>query len=302
MDRKIGKTFMKILGLSFQSLEKFEIFRNTIGILNKMATEVYRLSGGLLEAIVVARPALSPKSPYLADIMINGIEAIAHTPALGCHGLVSAGRKVLVSPRSGEGASKYVVYCGFDEETGAIIGIHPTISNVIVSNIITRGLILHGLSDLRSEVTCEDCRFDFAATDCGYPVYIEVKNVPIADIVDCKPSLRERLLGLLGSDQPKKKMAIFPHGDKRQEGTVSERALKHVQTLKTIVSRGSGERCIMIYLTQRTDCDIIKISELDTLYRNAVLEAREAGVEVIGLSVEWTKDGVVYFNKQIEVI
>ncbi len=267
-----------------------------------MSTEVYRLSGGLLEATVLSRPARAPKSPYLADIMINGLEAIAHTPALGCHGIVSTGRRVLVCPRSGDGVSKYIVYCGFDELTGSIIGIHPTISNVIVSNIITRGLILKGLTGLKAEVTVEDCRFDFAATDCGHPVYIEVKNVPIADIIDCRPSLRERFLGLLGGSQPPKKMAIFPHGDRRQEGTVSERALKHVHTLKTIIERKTGERCIMIYLTQRTDCDTIKISDLDTTYRNAVLEAREAGVEIYGIAVQWTSDGVVYFDRQLEVI
>ena len=262
-----------------------------------MSREVYRLDGGLIEATVIARPARSPKSPYLADIMIDGREAIAHTPALGCHGLVSAGRRVLVSPRKGEGASQYIVYCGFDEENGSIIGIHPTIANTIVYNMIVKGFILkETIRGLRSEVVERDCRFDFAAEG----VFIEVKNVPIADLVDCKPSLRERFMQLL-VDQPKKKMAIFPHGDRRQEGTVSERALKHVQTMKEIVERRTGERCIMIYLTQRTDCDVIKISELDTTYRNAVLEARTAGVEVMGFAVQWTSDGRVLFGAKIEV-
>ncbi len=265
-----------------------------------MAKEVYRLEGGLLEATVISRPARSPKSPYLADIMINGHDAIAHTPALGCHGLVSTGRKVLVSPRTGEGASKYVVYCGFDEETETIIGIHPTIANTIIYNMIVKGFILHTFRELRTEVVERDCRFDFAAMDSTTPVYIEVKNVPIADIVDCRPSLRERFLGLLGVEGRPKKMAIFPHGDRRQEGTVSQRALKHVQTMKQIVEETSA-RCIMIYLTQRTDCDIIKISDLDTTYRNAVLEARDAGVEIIGLSVQWTSDGVVLTGGEIEV-
>ncbi len=265
-----------------------------------MAKEVYALEGGLLEATVVARPARAPKSPYLADIMINGHEAIAHTPALGCHGLVSAGRRVLVSRRRGEGASQYVVYCGFEEGTGTIIGIHPTIANTIIYNMIVKRLILHTFRDARAEVVERDCRFDFAAMDGATPVYIEVKNVPIADIVDCRPSLRERFLGLLGIEEAPKKMAIFPHGDRRQEGTVSQRALKHVHTMKQIVEETSA-RCIMIYLTQRTDCDIIKTSDLDTTYRNAVLEAREAGVEVIGLSVQWTSDGTVLFGGELEV-
>ncbi len=262
--------------------------------------DVYRLEGGLLEATVVARPAHSPKSPYLADIIINGINAIAHTPALGCHGLVSAGRKVLVSPRKGDGASQYVIYCGIDEESGIIIGIHPTIANTIIYNMIVKGFILHSFRGLRSEVVERDCRFDFTAMDGETKVFIEVKNVPIADVVDCKPSLRERFLGLLVGTKERKKMAIFPHGDRRQEGTVSERALKHVHSMNQIVQETSA-RCIMIYLTQRTDCDIIKISELDTIYRNAVLEARDSGVEVIGLSVEWTRDGRVLYGGEIEV-
>lgn len=261
-------------------------------------TEVYRLEGGLLEAEVLSRPAISPKSPYLADIIINGSTTIAHTPALGCHGLVSAGRKVWVSPRSGDGISKYIVYCG--EDLRQIVGIHPTISNVIVSNIITRGFILLSITDLRSEVKYEDCRFDFMGIHNGHNVYIEVKNVPIADVVDCKPSARDLFMRLLGAEP--KKMAIFPHGDRRQEGTVSERALKHVLTLKAIAERGTGERCIMIYLTQRTDCAQIKISELDATYRNAVFTAKEAGVELIGLSVQWRRDGSVHFGGQIEIV
>ena len=273
---------------------------------NMSAVPIYRLEGGLLEAVVISRPALSPKSPYLADIMINDVPAIAHTPALGCNGIVSAGRRVLVSPRSGDGCSKYTIYCGIDDDDGSIIGIHPTISNVIVSNIITRGLILPDITGLRNEVTEGDCRFDFAALDNGHNVFIEVKNVPIADVVDCKPRARNMFLqlleGLSGSGNSHKKMAIFPHGDKRQEGTVSLRALKHIETLRGIVLRGNKERGIMIYLTQRTDCDTIKISELDATYRTAVFAAKDAGVEIIGISVQWHRDGSVHFGRLIDVI
>jgi DNA-binding sugar fermentation-stimulating protein len=75
---------------------------------------------------------------------------------------------------------------------------------------------------------------------------------------------------------------------------VSPRALKHIREL-TLIKRESKTRCIMCYVIQRTDVDRFQPSIIDPEYRAAVKEAVEAGVEIITLVVQWTKDGEAHF-------
>lgn len=254
------------------------------------------MKNGLVRATVIARPSKVNKSPYLADIIVEGSEeqVMAHTPALGCCGLVGPGRTVWVSLREGTGVSKYVIYCA-EEDDGTIIGIHPTISNTIIYKMLTKEMILPEIYELETEVTYGSSRFDIAGIEAGgRKVFIEIKCAPIADIVDCMP--RYRLLQLISAKAAQtKKFAIFPHGNNRKEGTISPRALKHITTMTEMVER-SEARCIVIYVTQRTDCHAIKISELDPKYRDAVLHASEIGVEFMGISVQWIGSEIYYFN------
>jgi DNA-binding sugar fermentation-stimulating protein len=53
----------------------------------------------------------------------------------------------------------------------------------------------------------------------------------------------------------------------------------------------------MCYVIQRTDVDRFQPSIIDPEYRQAVKEAIEAGVEIITLVVNWTRDGEAYFVK-----
>jgi DNA-binding sugar fermentation-stimulating protein len=51
----------------------------------------------------------------------------------------------------------------------------------------------------------------------------------------------------------------------------------------------------MCYVIQRTDVNRFQPSVLDPQYREAVKLAVEAGVEIIRLVVQWTKQGEAYF-------
>ena len=42
----------------------------------------------LKDAEIICRPSKKNKSPYLADILIDGKNEMAHTPALGLSGLI----------------------------------------------------------------------------------------------------------------------------------------------------------------------------------------------------------------------
>ena len=60
---------------------------------------VYKLDS-IYETTIVKRPSAFCKTPYVADIEINGIPAMAHTPALGCCGLSDKDSQVMVSSNS----------------------------------------------------------------------------------------------------------------------------------------------------------------------------------------------------------
>ena len=53
----------------------------------------------------------------------------------------------------------------------------------------------------------------------------------------------------------------------------------------------------MCYVIQRTDVDRFQPSIIDPQYREAVKQAVDAGVEIITLVVQWTKQGEAYFVK-----
>ncbi len=240
---------------------------------------VYTLPGPpVTKATVLARPSKVVKSPYLADIRVDetGETCMAHTPALGCCGYVAENKKVWISPRpSTEGSSKYIIFMA-ETSSGEIVGIHPTVANVIVFNLFSRKFIFPEVTIKDVEFTYGDCRFDmFGKDSSGNDVFVEVKCAPIA--ID-------------GA-------AIFPHGNNRKKGLVSPRALKHVESMTEIINTRSKSRCILVYLTMRTDCDRIEISKLDETYRNAVLTARTAGVEIVGYNIKWVGNKAIFHSE-----
>jgi hypothetical protein len=52
----------------------------------------------LVEGSIVKRPSKLVKSPYVADVIINDTEILAHTAALGCCGLCESGASILLAP------------------------------------------------------------------------------------------------------------------------------------------------------------------------------------------------------------
>ena len=139
-----------------------------------------------------------------------------------------------------------------------------------------------------------DSRFDFTGIDCnGVPFIMEVKNVPLADYEDI--TAKDRKNKCYDDRDINSKVAYFPDGyRKKSTDTVSPRALKHIREL-TLIKRESITRCIMCYVIQRTDVECFQPSIIDPEYRAAVKEAVEAGVEIITLVVQWTKDGEAHF-------
>jgi DNA-binding sugar fermentation-stimulating protein len=299
---------------------------------------IYSLSQKMLMATVINRPSKINKSPYLADIVVDstGEISIAHSPSLGCGGLICSGVKVYVVPceskSKDKNVSKYILYHIENKEkisptleiSHSPICAHPNMANIIVGQMLEKKMIV-GLEDLvniKAEATIEPlvkienfnedcvlenektCRFDFSGilekpSGRSENVLIEVKCVPLADYVDVLPKIRNKTLNDIKPEDRKLK-AIFPYGTARKYELVSPRALKHIKNLEAYTTQ-KGYKTFMIYVSMRDDVEAIKISELDVEYRKAVFEAQKNGVNLLGYSIRWDEEKA-YFNSILPVI
>lgn len=264
----------------------------------------------LYKALVISRPSKICKSPYLADLKIfdedgTTIEenVMAHSPALGCCGLITKDVYVLCTKSTSiKNKSKYIINHTFNEYN-SIIGINPMLANPIIKSMLINNKIddFQNISGLKSEVTIGDSRFDFTfLNENGQKVYLEVKNVPLADVVDL--SAKERKKIDLSSYDNSKKIAIFPDGYRKNKSLpVSERALKHVNHLSLIHQENPDIICALLFLIQRNDVSYFKPSSLDPIYEKAVYDAFDSGVKILPICVEWI-DNKCYFLKKVDLL
>ena len=275
-----------------------------------MATLMLKIDG-LVDGTIVNRPSKIIKSPYVADIILPTLNTtiLGHTASLGCCGLADRGAQILMSPvpktnkKTDKISCEYKVYLAVICERGAeiVIGMHPKLAENLAESAIKNNLLsrLQNVRGYKRETTIYvpdkvDSRFDFTGIDGnGVPFIMEVKNVPLADYEDI--TAKDRKNKCYDERDVNSKVAYFPDGyRKKSTDTVSPRALKHIREL-TLIKRESKTRCIMCYVIQRTDVDCFQPSIIDPEYRAAVKEAVEAGVEIITMVVQWTKDGEAHF-------
>ena len=269
----------------------------------------------LIEGTVIKRPSAYIKTPYVADIipMNSNKSILGHTASLGCCGLADVGATILMAPvpktkkteKSDKLHCEYRVYLSVirEKDNEIIVGIHPKLAEDLTESALKNNL-LNKLQNVRSfkretSIYVEgkvDSRFDFSGIDCnGVPFIMEVKNVPLADYEDI--TAKERKNKCYDDRSYNSKVAYFPDGyRKKSTDTVSPRALKHIREL-TLIKKESKTRCIMCYVIQRTDVDRFQVSIIDPEYRQAVKESIEAGIEIITLVVQWTREGEAYFVK-----
>ena len=149
----------------------------------------------LYKALVLNRPSKVCKSPYLADVCIfdesgNVLEdnIMAHSPALGCCGLISSGAYVLCTKsESTKNKSKYVINHVL-QENGSVIGVNPMLANPIVKSLLLNNLIpdFQNIRDIKAEITVGESRFDYTFTqENGQKVYLEVKGSTLSRCYRC---------------------------------------------------------------------------------------------------------------------
>jgi sugar fermentation stimulation protein A len=72
---------------------------------------------------------------------------------------------------------------------------------------------------------------------------------------------------------------------------VAARSLKHLRELTAMVA--AGERAVMLFVIQRTDCDAFSAChDLDPAYARGLTEAAANGVEVLAYACDISPDAV----------
>tara|TARA_Y100001980_G_C14555990_1_gene345963 strand:+ start:4080 stop:4844 length:765 start_codon:yes stop_codon:yes gene_type:complete len=230
---------------------------------------------------IVKRPSKHIKSPYVADVLVDDNEYLAHTPSLGCCGLCESESHVVLTPTPGN-KCQYRVQLSKQGKT--YVGINPKLSEQITKNILNKNLLANfDIKEFESEVSFRNSRFDFSGVCNDESLFIlEVKSVPLK----CD-----------------KKTAYFPDGYRKKKGDpISPRALKHINELKAIKQKTPDIRCVLCFIIPRNDITQFKINQDDEIYSKAVQDAWMVGVEIIGVCVKWSKNKAKFVRDDIPVL
>ena len=258
---------------------------------------------------VEKRPSKYCKTPYMADVLVDGEvgEVMAHSPSLGCCGLVDSGSHIIMTEHSGKktkSTHRVELAYYYDEyrNRSVVIGVNPKLSEILVEKAMVSNCLrnLTQVRNYRREVKILNSRFDFAGKDEeGRDFVLEVKTVPLADYVDMskkdkKKYVKEHKEELDAMDFDNK-IAYFPDGYRKSgDAVVSPRALKHIQELEELV-KTTEMRAILCFVVQREDVALFQTSNIDPTYKAAVKQAHENGVEIMVLQLRWTEEGHCYF-------
>ena len=63
------------------------------------------------------------------------------------------------------------------------------------------------------------------------------------------------------------------------------------------IKKTTNKRAIICYVIQRTDVSSFQPSNIDPIYKTAVIEAVKNGVQVLPIVIKWTKEGECFFVK-----
>lgn len=123
-------------------------------------TPLLRL-GRLVKGRLVKRPSATVRSPYVADVALDGCRTedvpltLAHAPALDVGGQCIEGSEVLLLPRSGGGKTSHSIElvrgASLDNSpgtTGVLVGAHPRLGESIGNELLMRGYLKDVLRDV----------------------------------------------------------------------------------------------------------------------------------------------------------
>jgi sugar fermentation stimulation protein A len=210
---------------------------------------------------------------FFADVTLeDGTPVTAHCPNPGAMlGLNTPGLPVWLS-RSDDPKRKLAHTLELVEADGGLVGVNTLHPNRLVAEALAADAIpeVSGYATHRREVRYGvNSRVDFLLEGPDRPrCWLEVKNVHL------------RRSGTL---------AEFPD-------CVAARSLKHLRELTAQVR--AGERAVMLFVVQRTDCDAFEAcADLDPAYAAGLAEAAANGVEVLAYRCTITPQAVTIADR-----
>lgn len=206
---------------------------------------------------------------FLADATLDTGETVtAHCPNPGSMmGLAEPGTRIWLEPNDDPKRKLRYGWRLVELPDGHWSGIDTAVPNRIVAEALAAKAVpeLADYPTIRPEVRYgEKSRVDFLLTGQGLPdAWVEVKNVHLR---------REG------------NWAEFPD-------SVTARGARHLADLSARVA--AGDRAVMLYVVQRTDCARLKMAgDLDPAYARAFEAARAAGVEMLCHGTRIDRGGV----------
>jgi sugar fermentation stimulation protein A len=200
-------------------------------------------------------------------VLEDGAALTAHCPNPGAMLGLNMPRLPVWLSKSADPKRKLAHTLELVEADGGIVGVNTMHPNRLVAEALAADAIpeLSGYASVRREVKYgKASRIDFLLEHPERPpCWLEVKNVHL-----------------------------------RREGTLAEfpdceaaRSLKHLRELSDRVA--AGDRAVMLFVIQRTDCDLFAAcAELDPKYAAGLSEAARAGVEVLCYDCDITPKAV----------
>ncbi len=207
---------------------------------------------------------------FLADIKLDdGTEVVAHCTNSGSmKSCLETGAEVYLTPVN-DPKRKTRFTWEMIKINGSWVGINTGNPNKLAFEAISNNQIpeLTGYDFVKREVKFGDSRFDIYAENEKEKCFVEVKNV----------SLKEG------------KYALFPD-------SVTKRGEKHLKTLREV--KAAGMRAVMLYIIQRSDVEIFApAKEIDPVYAQSLLNAYNAGVEIIPMQVNVSPTSIELITK-----
>lgn len=214
-------------------------------------TALYEFNEECIKGIITSRPSKIIKSPYVADILINDNDYLAHSPALGLGPHIKKDSVVLLQKSNEKSKTDYSIKGVYDDNIW--IGACPLDANRLFKWAYNLNLLNDiPIGNLKAEVKYGDSRFDFCISN---EYYVEVKCVPLKN---------------------KDNESYFPDGYRKNKNTtVSERANKHIYELIQLKDKG-----YLIFIVFREDTNCFKPNYDDKQFYNLFIQAKTTGVNI----------------------
>ena len=261
----------------------------------------------LYKAVVLHRPSKTIKSPYVADVLLeDGEEALCHSPGLGCGGMVAAGQTIYMSTSSEKAKTQYTAQLSLTKnvEETQYVGIHPMTNQAIATLLLPR---LHPTATWKKEVPInEHTRLDAVGTADNKTIYVEIKNVMIASNAVVNAVINAAVNAEINAENAANgtngiRIALFPDGYRKSlKDTISPRAVKHAETLGTLV--GPNAEAYLLFIVSRSDCHALQLNPTDPAYCEAVAEAMKKGMQVRVFCLDFQPNGTVTFHGELPLL